>query len=86
MPILSELTSMYSEAGFKGMGAHPIPMSPNTIVMGTPEPCENELWIARGASLTCVWRRENTPSTQRERRRAGDEGHPTSYELAASDR
>jgi SAM-dependent methyltransferase len=31
---LSELTGMYSEAGFKGMGAHPIPMSPNTIVMG----------------------------------------------------
>ncbi len=31
---LSELTSMYNEAGFKGMGAHPIPMSPHTIVMG----------------------------------------------------
>jgi SAM-dependent methyltransferase len=31
---LSELTGMYSEAGFKGMGAHPIPMSPNTIVTG----------------------------------------------------
>jgi hypothetical protein len=31
---LSELTSMYNEAGFKGMRAHPIPRSPNTIVMG----------------------------------------------------
>lgn len=31
---LTELTSMYNEAGFKGMRAHPIPMSPHTIVMG----------------------------------------------------
>jgi SAM-dependent methyltransferase len=31
---LSELTSMYSEAGFHGMTGHPIPMSPHTIVMG----------------------------------------------------
>lgn len=31
---LSELTSMYDEAGFKGMRAHPIPMSPHTIVTG----------------------------------------------------
>ncbi|MHB1937297.1 MAG: class I SAM-dependent methyltransferase [Acidobacteriaceae bacterium] len=31
---LSELTSMYNEAGFKGMRAHPIPMSPHTIVVG----------------------------------------------------
>ena len=31
---LSELTSMYSEAGFKEMRAHPIPMSPHTIVTG----------------------------------------------------
>lgn len=31
---LSELTSMYSEAGFYGMTGHPIPMSPHTIVMG----------------------------------------------------
>ena len=31
---LSELTAMYSEAGFSGMIGHPIPMSPHTIVMG----------------------------------------------------
>ncbi|MHB1958640.1 MAG: class I SAM-dependent methyltransferase [Acidobacteriaceae bacterium] len=31
---LSELTSMYNEAGFKGMRAHPIPLSPHTIVTG----------------------------------------------------
>jgi 2-polyprenyl-3-methyl-5-hydroxy-6-metoxy-1,4-benzoquinol methylase len=31
---LSELTSMYQEAGFKGIGGHPIPMSPHTIVTG----------------------------------------------------
>ncbi|MGO8718303.1 MAG: class I SAM-dependent methyltransferase [Acidobacteriaceae bacterium] len=31
---LRELTGMYSEAGFKGMRAHPIPMSPHTIVTG----------------------------------------------------
>lgn len=31
---LSELTAMYKEAGFQGMTAHPIPMSPHTIVMG----------------------------------------------------
>ena len=31
---LSELTGMYDEAGFKGMRAHPIPMSPHTIVIG----------------------------------------------------
>ena len=31
---LSELTGMYREAGFKGMRAHPIPMSPHTIVIG----------------------------------------------------
>ena len=31
---LSELTSMYHEAGFKGIGGHPIPMSPHTIVTG----------------------------------------------------
>ncbi len=31
---LSELTGMYDEAGFKGMRAHPIPMSPHTIVTG----------------------------------------------------
>ena len=30
----SELRSMYDEAGFKGVKAHPIPMSPHTIVMG----------------------------------------------------
>ena len=31
---LSELTSMYGQAGFGGVTAHPIPMSPHTIVMG----------------------------------------------------
>ncbi len=31
---LSELTSMYHEAGFKGVTAHPIPMSPHTVVLG----------------------------------------------------
>jgi SAM-dependent methyltransferase len=31
---LSELTAMYTEAGFGGITAHPIPMSPHTIVMG----------------------------------------------------
>ena len=31
---LSELTAMYNEAGFEGITAHPIPMSPHTIVMG----------------------------------------------------
>ena len=31
---LSELTAMYAEAGFGGVTAHPIPMSPHTVVMG----------------------------------------------------
>lgn len=31
----SELKSMYEEAGFSGVQANPIPMSPHTIVMGT---------------------------------------------------
>jgi len=31
---LSELTAMYSEAGFVEIAGHPIPMSPHTIVMG----------------------------------------------------
>jgi hypothetical protein len=31
---LSELTEMYTEAGFSGIVGHPIPMSPHTIVMG----------------------------------------------------
>jgi hypothetical protein len=31
---LSELTDMYHSAGFHGVTAHPIPMSPHTIVMG----------------------------------------------------
>lgn len=31
---LSELTAMYEEAGFGGIMAHPIPMSPHTVVMG----------------------------------------------------
>jgi hypothetical protein len=31
---LSELTAMYQEAGFSGITAHPIPMSPQTVVMG----------------------------------------------------
>jgi len=32
---LSELSAMYADAGFKDVTAHPIPMSPHTIVMGT---------------------------------------------------
>jgi SAM-dependent methyltransferase len=31
---LSQLTGMYHEAGFGGVTAHPIPMSPHTVVMG----------------------------------------------------
>lgn len=31
---LSELSAMYAEAGFKDAKAHPIPMSPHTIVLG----------------------------------------------------
>jgi hypothetical protein len=31
---LSELTTMYNDAGFGGITAHPIPMSPHTVVMG----------------------------------------------------
>ena len=31
---LSELTAMYTAAGFSGVTAHPIPMSPHTVVMG----------------------------------------------------
>jgi len=31
---LGELTAMYNEAGFGGIKAHPIPMSPHTVVMG----------------------------------------------------
>ena len=31
---LGELTAMYKEAGFTGVTAHPIPMSPHTVVMG----------------------------------------------------
>jgi 2-polyprenyl-3-methyl-5-hydroxy-6-metoxy-1,4-benzoquinol methylase len=31
---LSELNSMYTEAGFSDLTAHPIPMSPHTVVMG----------------------------------------------------
>jgi hypothetical protein len=31
---LSELTAMYHQAGFAGVVAHPIPMSPHTVVMG----------------------------------------------------
>ena len=31
---LSELTDMYNQAGYSGITAHPIPMSPHTIVMG----------------------------------------------------
>jgi len=31
---LSELTAMYNDAGFTGITAHPIPMSPHTVVMG----------------------------------------------------
>jgi SAM-dependent methyltransferase len=30
----SELSKMYAEAGYEGVRAHPIPMSPHTIVMG----------------------------------------------------
>jgi 2-polyprenyl-3-methyl-5-hydroxy-6-metoxy-1,4-benzoquinol methylase len=30
----NELNAMYDEAGFKGVKAHPIPMSPHTVVMG----------------------------------------------------
>jgi len=30
----NELKAMYDEAGFSGVSAHPIPMSPHTIVMG----------------------------------------------------
>ena len=32
---LSELKAMYSEAGFTGIAGHPIPHSPQTVVMGT---------------------------------------------------
>lgn len=32
---LSELTAMYGEAGFGNVTAHPIPMSPHTVVMGS---------------------------------------------------
>jgi ubiquinone/menaquinone biosynthesis C-methylase UbiE len=31
---LSELTAMYNQAGFGNITAHPIPMSPHTVVMG----------------------------------------------------
>jgi SAM-dependent methyltransferase len=31
----SELSGMYADAGFSGIRAHPIPMSPHTIVLGT---------------------------------------------------
>ncbi len=31
---LSELTAMYNDAGYSGITAHPIPMSPHTVVMG----------------------------------------------------
>ena len=31
---LSELSTMYTDAGFSGITAHPIPMSPHTVVMG----------------------------------------------------
>jgi 2-polyprenyl-3-methyl-5-hydroxy-6-metoxy-1,4-benzoquinol methylase len=31
---LNDLTAMYHEAGFGGITAHPIPMSPHTVVMG----------------------------------------------------
>ena len=31
---LSELTAMYNEAGLGGVTAHPIPMSPHTVVIG----------------------------------------------------
>jgi 2-polyprenyl-3-methyl-5-hydroxy-6-metoxy-1,4-benzoquinol methylase len=32
---LSELTAMYHEAGLGGVTAHPIPMSPHTVVLGS---------------------------------------------------
>jgi SAM-dependent methyltransferase len=32
---LSELTAMYVDAGYSGITAHPIPMSPHTVVMGS---------------------------------------------------
>jgi SAM-dependent methyltransferase len=31
---LNELTAMYNDSGFGGVTAHPIPMSPHTVVMG----------------------------------------------------
>lgn len=31
---MSELTTMYTEAGFKNITGHPIPMSPHTVVIG----------------------------------------------------
>lgn len=31
---LSQLTAMYNEVGFGGVTAHPIPMSPHTVVVG----------------------------------------------------
>jgi hypothetical protein len=31
---LNDLTAMYHQAGFGGITAHPIPMSPHTVVMG----------------------------------------------------
>ncbi len=31
---LSELTALYNDAGFTGLTAHPIPMSPHTVVIG----------------------------------------------------
>ncbi len=31
----SDLSGMYAEAGFGDVQAHPIPMSPHTVVMGT---------------------------------------------------
>jgi hypothetical protein len=31
---LSELSSMYRDAGFRDITSHPIPMSPHTVVMG----------------------------------------------------
>ena len=31
----AELSAMYADAGFKGITEHPIPMSPQTVVMGT---------------------------------------------------
>ena len=30
----SELQSMYAEAGFTGITAHPVPRAPHTVVMG----------------------------------------------------